>query len=82
MVGSLLQLLPGMLGARWPVQFAAASDLPPAMADPALLESALLNLAINARDAQPAGGAIVIRATIRQVTATEARQRRGAVAAG
>ncbi|HWA49931.1 MAG TPA: PAS domain S-box protein [Dongiaceae bacterium] len=36
--------------------------LPPVLVDPNQLESALLNLAINARDAMPGGGTIVIAA--------------------
>lgn len=37
-------------------------DLPAISIDPVQLETALLNLALNARDAQPGGGAIRIRA--------------------
>jgi PAS domain S-box-containing protein len=39
-----------------------SAGLPPALTDKAQLESALLNLAVNARDAMPDGGSIVIAA--------------------
>ena len=40
----------------------AASDLPPAWVDPNQLELAILNLALNARDAMPVGGTLRIAA--------------------
>lgn len=42
------------------VEFVRADDLRPAALDVAQLESALLNLAINARDAMPEGGRLTI----------------------
>jgi len=42
------------------VRFVDSAGLWPAMADPAQLESAVLNLALNARDAMPGGGRLTI----------------------
>src|SRR4030095_5378270 len=42
------------------IRIALAPDLWPAFADPGQLESAILNLAINARDAMPEGGGLSI----------------------
>jgi PAS domain S-box-containing protein len=42
------------------IRIALAPDLWPAFADPGQLESAILNLAINARDAMPDGGGLSI----------------------
>jgi signal transduction histidine kinase/ActR/RegA family two-component response regulator len=44
------------------VQISYPEDLPPARVDPNQLELAILNLAINARDAMPRGGALTISA--------------------
>ncbi len=46
------------LGGLVKVEHELAVNLPPAVADPAQLELALLNLALNARDAMPRGGAL------------------------
>jgi PAS domain S-box-containing protein len=53
-------LLKRTLGERIEIRSRLAPDLWPAVADPAQLESALANLAINARDAMPEGGVLRI----------------------
>jgi signal transduction histidine kinase len=55
-------LLGGALRADMRLEVDLAPDLWPVTADPAQLELALLNLVINARDAMPAGGDVVLRA--------------------
>jgi light-regulated signal transduction histidine kinase (bacteriophytochrome) len=46
----------GLDGLDIKIRVAVAPDLPPVLVDAAYLDSALLNLALNARDAMPAGG--------------------------
>jgi CheY-like chemotaxis protein len=53
-------LLRRSLGAHIEVRFVLAADLWRTMADPSQLEIAILNLAINARDAMPDGGVLTI----------------------
>jgi PAS domain S-box-containing protein len=63
-IGALLDgmhdLLARSLGPRIALRRYIARDLPPAQVDPNQIELALLNLAINARDAMPDGGRIDI----------------------
>jgi len=59
-IEDLVPLLRSTVGQRVEVVTALEEKLWPAMADSAQLESALLNLAINARDAMPEGGVLRI----------------------
>ena len=56
----LVPLLRRTLGEHIEVRYVETAGLWPAMADPAQLESAVLNLALNARDAMPGGGRLTI----------------------
>ena len=60
LVSGLDGLLRRTLGGHIEIEWVRAPGLWPALVDPAQLESALLNLAINARDAMPAGGRLTI----------------------
>jgi CheY-like chemotaxis protein len=55
------------LGRAILVNIEASAGLPPLMADQAELETALMNLAINARDAMPAGGLLTLAAAAESV---------------
>jgi signal transduction histidine kinase len=61
-ITALSELLRGMLGGEIIVQTRCTADLWTVEADPNQLETALLNLAINARDAMPDGGRLTINA--------------------
>ena len=62
LIESLADLVSRSLGPRIWLQLDIAPDLPPAHVDPNQLELALLNLAVNARDAMSGEGTLTIRA--------------------
>jgi PAS domain S-box-containing protein len=73
-VGALLDgmrdLISRSIGPAIDVVIESAPDLPPARIDPNQLELAILNLAVNARDAMPNGGTLRIAADKVDVTWT------------
>ncbi len=60
MLGDLADLLRRTLGEAVDVETVVAADLWDTLADPAQVESAILNLALNARDAMPGGGRLTL----------------------
>jgi PAS domain S-box-containing protein len=59
-VTALLELLQRTLGEQVILKTSLAPDLGLAMADPSEAENAILNLSLNARDAMPHGGRLII----------------------
>ncbi len=72
LLGSLDWLLRRAVGEGITVEAELAPDLPPAHADPNLIEQVLLNLAVNARDAMPDGGVLRLRTTLQRIDAERA----------
>jgi PAS domain S-box-containing protein len=66
-ITSISTLLHRTLGEDINYQFSYAPDLPPVFADAALLEQVIMNLSVNARDAMPRGGQLVLSTTLADV---------------
>ncbi|OZI60524.1 response regulator [Bordetella genomosp. 11] len=61
LIAATAEMLTRMLGEQVDLRNDLQADIWPAHIDPHMLESALLNLAVNSRDAMPDGGEIVIQ---------------------
>lgn len=74
LVAGLQRLLARTFGESHQVNFEPAPDLWPCNVDPGHLEAALLNLAVNARDAMPRGGRLTIRTANGVLDAEDCRE--------
>ncbi|MEO3434475.1 PAS domain S-box protein [Inquilinus sp. CAU 1745] len=78
LIGGMADLIASTSGPKVDVRVQLPDDLPPVRADANQLEMALLNLAVNARDAMPDGGVLTIAATRESVREDHrSRLRRG-----
>ncbi len=77
LVGSMEDLLARSIGEGVQLAMSLAADLPVAKADANQLESAVLNLAINARDAMPEGGTLTIETAAADLDARYATRHEG-----
>ena len=72
LVAGMADLLRRTMGAAIRLELALADDLWPTLCDPNQLESAVLNLVINARDAMPDGGRLRIETSNEHLDAAHA----------
>lgn len=79
LVATTVELLRRTLGEQISIVLALEEGLAPALADPAQVESALTNLAINARDAMPGGGRLTIETASKRLDARYAAENVDAV---
>ncbi|WP_137177340.1 ATP-binding protein [Roseomonas sp. AR75] len=63
----LKEVLAAALGSRITIRVEAAPGLPPLLAEPQQLQTALINLATNARDAMPGGGILTLAAAAERI---------------
>ena len=74
LVGNMLEMIRRTLGERITILAFPDPNVPRVHADPAQLETALLNLVVNARDAMPRGGRLSIETSLRTLDADYAEQ--------
>jgi two-component system, cell cycle sensor histidine kinase and response regulator CckA len=59
-ISGISEMLHRSIGSHVELRFRPAPDLPPVLCDPGQIEQLLINLILNARDAMPGGGELVI----------------------
>jgi signal transduction histidine kinase len=72
-ISALGRLLSRLLGIDIEVRTELAPSVPPIMGDPGQLEQAIINLAVNARDAMPNGGSLVLSTRLENFDEAAAR---------
>jgi signal transduction histidine kinase len=72
-IDQVAKMLDRVLGDDIALEIVATEDLPGVHADRAMIEQIILNLAVNARDAMPKGGRLLIRTAIVELDDEEAR---------
>ena len=71
LLGNLLKMLRRLLGERINLIFQEATDPPWIEGDPIMMEQVVLNLCVNARDAMPQGGQLILLTRIVEMSAAQ-----------
>lgn len=72
------KMLRRLIGEHIRLELSLSSRLPCIEADPGMIEQVLMNLALNARDALPQGGRLVVMTEVRSIDDAGARRQAGA----
>jgi two-component system, cell cycle sensor histidine kinase and response regulator CckA len=76
-IQNLENLLPRMLGEDIALEAACNREIPPIQGDMGMVEQVIMNLVVNARDAMPKGGKLVIGTSVVTIDETSAGQNAG-----
>lgn len=71
LVANLNKILGRLIGEHIELQFHYGPGTPVVLADPAMLEQVIVNLAVNARDAMPGGGTLTLATSVVDLTPAE-----------
>jgi signal transduction histidine kinase len=74
-LGEMNKMIPRLIGEHIEFKFQPDQPLFPVLADPTQIEQVILNLAVNARDAMPKGGQLILRTVNVRMTEAEAAKR-------
>jgi two-component system cell cycle sensor histidine kinase/response regulator CckA len=66
-LGNAIKMLERLVGEHVQIEFKAENSLPSIHADSSMVEQVAMNLAVNARDAMPNGGRVVIHTSVQTV---------------
>src|ERR1039457_6315144 len=79
---NLEYMLPRMLGEHITLEPCYRPSLPPIAADTSMIEQIVMNLMVNARDAMPKGGRLLLETSVVEINETHVRQNTDACAGG